>query len=105
MITTKITQDFLNSLDQGRYFQAHEVLEELWYPKRFENTNEIRILKGFINAAVSFELIKRGRPNPAKQVWRNYLKYRQLIFKLNSKKQNIYYKISLEIEKRHKSFI
>lgn len=103
MITNKATNEFILALDEERYFEAHEVLEELWFHKRFEQSNEIKLLKGFINAAVSFELIKRGRLLASQNVWKNYLKYRQLIFKLDSKQQNIYYQISLHIERKRKT--
>ncbi|QFR48285.1 DUF309 domain-containing protein [Sulfurimonas lithotrophica] len=104
MITIKDFDEFVNSLKQKDFYNAHEVLEKIWYPNRFKNSNEIKLLKGFINAAVSFELIKRGRKNQSKTPWKTYLKYRQLLFKLNSKQQNIYYLISLEIEKSKKDF-
>ena len=67
---------YLKCLDESRYFDAHEALEELWFPARFEKNPEVLLLKGFINAAVSFELVKRGRPEPSKRAWNNYLKYR-----------------------------
>lgn len=98
MISNKHFDNFLIALDEKRFYDAHEVLEELWFPKRFENSNEVRLLKGFINASVYFELIKKGRPLAAKKVWINYLKYRQLIFKTSSAKVNIYYKIQRHIE-------
>ena len=102
MITYKQLNDFTLALDERRFYDAHEVLEKIWFPNRFVDSNEIKLLKGFINAAVSFELIKKGRPIPAQKAWMTYLKYRQLLFKTTSKKLNIYYKISLYIDKTHK---
>lgn len=96
---------FVKALDEQRFYDAHEVLEELWFPVRFVDTNEIKLLKGFINAAVSFELIKKGRKKPSNIAWRNYLKYRQLIFKTTNPELNIYYKISLHIEKTRKNIL
>jgi len=98
MITNKHVTDFLHALDQELFFEAHEVLEEAWYPKRFENCNEVKLLKGFINAAVSFELIKRGRSTQSKTPWKTYLKYRQFLFKTNTTTLNNYYSIFLKIE-------
>jgi len=69
-------KDYLKCLDDARYYDAHEVLEALWFPRRFEKSHEILLIKGFINAAVSFELIKRGRMEASKRAWDNYLKYR-----------------------------
>jgi len=100
MPATKINE-FQHCLDEKRFYDAHEVLEEFWFPKRFEQNDEIRLLKGFINAAVSFELKKRGRIKQSKQVWKNYLKYRQLLFKVDSPHLNTYYKLSRKIESLH----
>ena len=102
MITTKHKVEFLKALDEGDYYEAHEVIEKIWFEKRFENSNEVKLLKGFINAAVSFELVKRGRKNPSKIAWRNYLKYRQLLFKTDSKQLQLYYEISQNIDKINK---
>jgi len=85
-------------IDEARYYDAHEELEKLWFPRRFEDDNEIKLLKGFINAAVSFELIKRGRKDPSKKAWANYLKYRPLLYKVSSPFLNDYHKLSRHIE-------
>jgi len=90
MITKSVADRFKKMLQEHRFYEAHEVLEEFWYPKRFDDDNEVKLLKGLINAAVSFELMKKGRLESSKKVWRNYLKYRQLLFKINSKNINIY---------------
>ena len=70
---------FLKCLREERFYEAHEVLEHFWFPRRFEDNDEVRLLKGFINAAVSFELLKRGRIESSERVWRNYRKYVALI--------------------------
>ena len=98
MILTKI-KEFELCLRESRFYDAHEALEEVWFPRRFEESNEVKILKGFINASVSFELIKKGRCKQGKKVWANYLKYRQLLFKIDSPNLNHYYKLSRFIEK------
>ena len=103
MINEKDLQNFVHCLDEKRFYDAHEVLEALWFAKRFENSNEVKLIKGFINAAVSFELIKRGRHAPSKKAWLNYLKYRQYLFKTKSKKVKLYYKAHLHIEATHKA--
>jgi hypothetical protein len=90
--------EFQACLREERFYDAHEVLEELWFPRRFEDNNEIKLLKGFINAAVSFELFKRGRRKQSKKVWYNYLKYRQLLFHVQSPYLNEYYKLSRSLD-------
>jgi hypothetical protein len=89
---------FIECLNEERFYDAHEVLEEVWFPRRFEDTNEVKLLKGFINAAVSFELYKLGRYKQSQKVWLNYLKYRQLLFKVDSLMLNKYYIITRHIE-------
>jgi hypothetical protein len=98
MITTKHVKDFKDALDEERFYDAHEVLEELWFNNRKNPTNEVKLIKGFINAAVSFELHKRGRIDASERVWKTYLKYRPLLFKTTSTKVELYHKISLHVE-------
>ena len=92
---------FINAIKKQKYFEAHEYLEEIWFPRRFENSNEIKMLKGFINAAVSFELHKRKKEKRSIQVWSNYLKYRQLLFKLPSTYKNDFYKVVRFLDSYH----
>ena len=68
-------EDFLLSLKERRFYDAHEALEALWFPRRFEKSGEVQLLKGLINAAVSFELIRKGRPDASERAWKTYLKY------------------------------
>jgi hypothetical protein len=97
--------DFLTCLRETRYYDAHEVLEVHWFPRRFEDDDEIRLLKGFINASVSFELIKRGRPEPSKRAWNNYLKYRPILDTLQSDMTAAYRKVAKEVEAIRASLI
>lgn len=97
MINKKI-DEFIQCIDAHKFYEAHEVLEELWFPKRFEKTPEIELQKGFINAAVSFELIKRGRIPQSKRVWATYLKYRQHLYKVNPQNKNLYLQLTRYLE-------
>ncbi len=99
----KLLNEFVLCLDEKRYYDAHEALEEIWYPRRFEDNNEIKLLKGFINAAVSFELTKRGREEPSIKAWKNYLKYRPLLYRVNSPFLNEYHSLARVIEKLQNS--
>ena len=76
MLTPEIARAFIACLEEERYYDAHEVLEALWYPRRFEKDPEVLLLKGMINASVSFELHRRGREDRAKGPWKTYEKYR-----------------------------
>ena len=94
----KYIQEFTKCLHENRFYDAHEVLESVWFPRRFEDDKEVQLLKGFINASVSFELLKRGREKQSKKVWANYLKYRPCLFEIGSPYQNNYYQLSRLIE-------
>jgi len=72
-------EEYKELILKHKFFEAHEVLEEFWFPRRKDKTREVLIVKGFINAAVSFELQKRGRVENSKKVWSVYLKFMQLI--------------------------
>lgn len=81
---------FLKSLQEERYYDAHEDLEALWFPRRFEDDDEVKLWKGFINAAVCFELIKKGRANPSQTPWKTYMKYLALLEGLETEHKHIY---------------
>ena len=98
MISGSRVEEFLLCIEEQRYYDAHEVLEEVWFPLRFKECNEVKLIKGFINASVSFELHKRGRIEQSKKVWGNYLRYRALLYKLDSPNQNTYYQLSRRLE-------
>lgn len=89
---------FALSVEEGRYYDAHEDLEHLWFPRRFEEDDEVKLWKGFINAAVSFELIKRNRPEASHKAWQNYLKYSPLLKHLETPHKELYGKIAQLIE-------
>ena len=103
MITTnkhiELLDKFVLCLDEQRYYDAHEALEEIWFPRRFEKSDEMSLLKGFINASVSFELRKQNKISQGQKVWKNYLKYRPLLYKITSPHKNKYHSISRYIEK------
>lgn len=78
ILSNSIVEEFKTLIKEGRFYESHEVLEELWFPNRHIKTPFYNILKGFINASVSLELYKRGRVNQSKQVWENYTRLVQI---------------------------
>ena len=94
----RLLQEYRLAIDEKRYYDAHEAIEEIWFPRRFEECNELKLLKGFINAAVSFELTKRQRKEPSQKAWSTYIKYRQLLYKINSPFLNEYHMLARHIE-------
>ncbi|TKI70917.1 DUF309 domain-containing protein [Sulfurimonas crateris] len=96
---------FVQNLQKQNFYDAHEDLEVLWYERRFEESDEVKLLKGFINASVCFELHKKGKTEASQKVWNNYLKYRDLIHSTDSIHKEKYLLIIDEIERIKKSFI
>ena len=62
-------------LEKKLYYEAHEALEELWFPIRRNKDDYTFLLKGFINAAVSLELFKRDKKEQSKKIYQVYKKY------------------------------
>jgi len=71
-------EEFKSLILKKKYYEAHEVLEEIWHPLRKSLHPDRDIIRGFINAAVSLELKKRGRNNYLK-VWKTYEKHKKNI--------------------------
>ena len=94
-------EEYILCLDEKRYYDAHEALEAIWFPRRFEDNNEVKLLKGFINASVSFELYKQNKIPQSKKIWKNYLKYRPLLYKVKSLHLNRYHFIARYVEQIH----
>lgn len=94
--TLEAFSDYERFLKSELFFEAHEALEVLWFPRRFEDSYEVRLLRGFINAAVSFELIKRGKIEASKKPWSTYLKYLPLMDKIAD--NELFLKAQIEID-------
>jgi hypothetical protein len=67
--------EFIELLEKGEFFEANEVLEEVWRP--LPNGSLVKLgLKGLINGAVTLELKKRGRESYPK-IWKIFHKYKE----------------------------
>jgi len=72
---------YLTLLDEEEYFDAHEALEEAWHPLRLSDHPLKNLVKAFINAAVSFEHLKRNRDEAgrkARRVMESYERHKGL---------------------------
>ena len=94
----QLLDNFIFLINKREFYQAHECIEDIWFPRRFENSYEIKLLKGFINAAVSFELSRRGKASSSEKVWKTYLKYRPLLNQIDSNFSKKYHLISKCLE-------
>jgi len=74
-------KEYLRLLEKEEYFEAHEVMEEAWHPLRLKEHPLANLAKGYINAAITFEHIKRDRKNvkeKAKKVLTSYERHKHL---------------------------
>ena len=72
---------YLKLLEEEEYFEAHEVMEEAWHPLRLKKDPIANLAKGLINAAITFEHIKRNRKNlkaKAQKVIASYERHKHL---------------------------
>jgi len=95
---SQLLERSLAEIDENRFYDAHETLEAIWYPLRFDESDEIKLIKGFINAVVSLELSKKGKKSASIKVWKNYLKYRPLLYRVSSPNLNRYHAIARQVE-------
>jgi hypothetical protein len=75
---TEALADYLEMMEHGAYFEAHERVESVWYPLRREKSDLAHILKALINAAIAFEHLKRERPQAAERARRVIRAYEQM---------------------------
>lgn len=97
-MNSKYLDEFMQCLDEERFYDAHEALEHIWFPRRFEGDDETRLIKAYINAAVSFELTKRGRKNSAQKVYNNYTRNKDLRLHVDFLYSEKYAEIEQKIE-------
>ncbi len=75
----KALEIFIDDIENDRFVEAHEHLEEYWKTIRKSDHPLKNLCKGFINGATAFELIKRGNTDGAKRLWQTYEKYLPLM--------------------------
>ena len=75
-------EEYLTLLEQEQYYDAHEALEEAWHPLRKANHPLKNLVKGLINAAVSFEHLKRNKTDAKRKattVYKSFDKHKHLL--------------------------
>jgi len=72
---------FRESFNSQRFYEAHDVLEEIWLPSR--GSGKADLWKGLIQLAGAFVHVQKGRPEPALRLLRSS---RQLLEPFDSAK-------------------
>ena len=71
----KTLEVFIQHLKDEEFAQAHEVMEYQWKVYKSQTHPQTKLLKGYINGATAFELVRRGKTEGAKRLWEAYEKY------------------------------
>ncbi len=74
-------EQLIRNIKEEKFYEAHEDLEHFWKVLKKLDHPLKNLIKGYINGATAFELIKRGKMDAAKRVWATYEKYLVLIDK------------------------
>jgi hypothetical protein len=96
----KEIEKFKQLVNQKSYYEAHESLEELWFPIRKSKNDYCLVLKGFINAAVSLELYKRDKLLQCQKIYLVYNKYVTENRMLNTSKYNNFRELKSFLDKK-----
>jgi predicted metal-dependent hydrolase len=75
----KALKIFIDDIENDRFIEAHEHLEEYWKSIRKTEHPLKNLCKGFINGATAFELVRRGNMSGARRLWSTYEKYLPLM--------------------------
>jgi len=70
---------FIQNLNDGEFAKAHVTMEEQWKVYKKLDHPLTKLLKGFINGATAFELVRRGKMDGAVMLWGTYEKYLPLL--------------------------
>jgi len=68
-------QIFIQNIKNEAFADAHEVMEQQWKLYKKEAHPLTKLLKGYINGATAFELLRRGKKDGAVRLWGVYEKY------------------------------
>jgi len=71
----KTLECFIQHLRDEDFAGAHEVMEHQWKAYKKEAHPLTKLLKGYINGATAFEVLRRGKTEGAKHLWGVYKKY------------------------------
>lgn len=102
----KPIEEFIKLVENEKFEEAHEVLEEKWLLFKKEALMEKALFyKGLINGATAIALILRNRSQRAKTItWEAFLKYSHL-YEIMPKENHSDYKYAISLlHEKHKYY-
>ncbi len=78
-VMRKTLETFIQHLKNERFVEAHEEMEQQWKQYKKQGHPLTKLLKGYINGATVFELVRREKMEGARGLWEVYEKYHPLL--------------------------
>lgn len=98
--------NFIKTLEEESFVEAHEVLEDEWRSLKKQNLKQkAKAVQGLINGATSLALYKKGRIEAYERVWKVYEKYKHLLKEVDLDNLELYIKASLLLEKKRDELV
>lgn len=67
--------EFIQNLNNEEFHRAHQTMEDQWKIYKQQDHTLTKLLKGYINGATAFELVRRNKIDGAHRLWGVYEKY------------------------------
>jgi len=94
----KTLEDFIDALENDEFKKAHEIMEKKWKEYKKQNHPLTKLLKGFINGASAFELVRKNNFEGAKRLWNTYEKNLDYLTK-EIEEYNLFIKANTKLQK------
>jgi len=92
---------FIEHLNNDEFANAHEVMEKQWKAYKKVDHPKTKLLKGYINGATAFELLKRNKEDGAHRLWAVHEKYLPLLT-TNTEEYELFRKANQILQNLHK---
>ncbi len=97
--------NFITTVTEDHFIEAHEILEHSWKILKNEGKREEALLqKGLINGTTAIGLHLRGKTDGARRVWQAFEKYRPLIETVESELTPLYREAEALLNRKHDEF-
>ena len=90
------------NLENRKFYEAHEDLEQYWHTIRKTDEPLRNLIKGFINGATAFELVRRGKPDAGHRVWKAHVKWRGRLMVEGIENYDLFVKADVMLEELHR---
>jgi hypothetical protein len=97
----KALLQLIDNIENRKFYEAHEDLETYWHTIRKTDEPLRNLIKGFINGATAFELVRRGKVDAGHRVWNAHVKWRGRLMHEGIENYVLFVKADVMLEKLH----